>query len=91
MEHEHVACAVAFHRDEQTPLLPVCAQLPSGAAPAPGPERGRELQTSRVSLETRPGKSTEMLSEMRSVTLIFHYMPVCLYAHIVDVLQVNNE
>lgn len=42
-------------RDEQTPLLALRPQLPADPAAAPGPVRGRELQTSRVPLEAGPG------------------------------------
>lgn len=45
-----------YRRDEQTPLLTLRPQLQADPPPPPGSIRGRELQTSRVSLETRPGR-----------------------------------
>ncbi len=47
---------ILYCRHEQTPLLALRPQLQADPSPPPGSIRGRELQTSRVSLETRPGQ-----------------------------------
>lgn len=59
--HIYISCPdlpshILYCRNEQTPLLALRPQLQADPSPPPGSIRGRELQTSRVSLETRPGQ-----------------------------------
>lgn len=53
-------------RDEQTPLLTVCAQLSSGLLAAEGLHADGHIQASRVPLEVRAGERTLIHTSSKS-------------------------